>query len=295
MQIFWSDGLFIFTKTAKTVATTCGHVFWGQKYGKCVCCQRQGSTPDLAGEAYNVPPDSLVRFKGATSWQRWEGRGGHEGDGREGRKGEEGKGREWEGKKVKTVVAPMTQSLQNITVNILTMQLRYPSVDINPHTAPSAYRDTISPICSTYGESPILLERLDLHQSESVTHLLSDTSWRYTQLTPYRKLTRRSKPPSRTPHEACYCILMTTPISQRPGIKRVTDAIKSVNTTLTVYETVHHHHINATKITILLWHYHRCIPTLFLRNRKQLRTHRNERCSAGCGHAHPYSAHSALC
>jgi len=59
--------------------------------------------------------------------------------------------------------------MHNSTAKILTMQLNYPSVDINPQTVPSAYRDTISPICRTHDESPIFFKYSDQHQWESIT------------------------------------------------------------------------------------------------------------------------------
>jgi len=48
-----------------------------------------------------------------------------------------------------------------------TTKRHYPSVDINPHTFPSAYRETMSPICSTYDES-LIVESSEASQSRFV-------------------------------------------------------------------------------------------------------------------------------
>ena len=56
----------------------------------------------------------------------------------------------------------------SITAKILAIQLHYPSVDINPHTFPSAKSDTISPICRTYDESLMSLKSSDQRQSFTI-------------------------------------------------------------------------------------------------------------------------------
>jgi len=85
-------------------------------------------------------------------------------------------------------------ALQAATGNkILTTKLWYPSVDRYPHTFPSAYSDTMSPICRTDEESLIVLERSDQIRND---HEQSNI------LTLSERLTKRSKPPPWTPHEA---------------------------------------------------------------------------------------------